>query len=130
MSLVYLQQGNVKKLKNSMKVVNIDEENLHIFQTAWGISMNFSGTMYLMITFKVRKKHGFTLSLEKPQWGQMKSPSLFIVNLKRNWSSLGVAIKFLLSNEAIIYHLYLGQKRKHLNIVRFTGHIFTSLSFS
>ena len=71
MSLVYLQQGNVKKSRNSMKIVNIDEENLHIFQTAWGISMNFSGTMYLMITFKVTKKHGFTLSLEKRQWGQM-----------------------------------------------------------
>ena len=30
-SLVYLQQGNVKKLKKLMEVVNIDEENLHIF---------------------------------------------------------------------------------------------------
>ena len=31
-SLVYLQQGNDKKLKKLMKVVDIDEENLHIFR--------------------------------------------------------------------------------------------------
>ena len=31
MSFVYLQQGNVKKSKKMMKVVNSDEENLHIF---------------------------------------------------------------------------------------------------
>ena len=28
-SLVYLQQGNVKKSKKVMKIVNIDEETLH-----------------------------------------------------------------------------------------------------
>ena len=31
--LVYLQQGNVKKSKNERKIVNIDEENLHVFRT-------------------------------------------------------------------------------------------------
>ena len=30
-SLVSLQQGNVKKSKKLMKIVNIEEENLHIF---------------------------------------------------------------------------------------------------
>ena len=30
-SLVYFQQGNVKKLKKMMKLANADEENLHIF---------------------------------------------------------------------------------------------------
>ena len=34
MSLVYLQQGNVKKSKKLMKIVNIDEENLHIFKSS------------------------------------------------------------------------------------------------
>ena len=38
-SLVSLQQGNVKKSKKSMKIVNIEEEVLHIFWTTWG---NFS----------------------------------------------------------------------------------------
>ena len=37
-SLVYLQQGSVKKSKlmKLMKLVNVDEVNLHIFQTTWG----------------------------------------------------------------------------------------------
>ena len=62
---VSLQQGNVKKSENSMKVVNIEEENLDIFCTSWGISMKFSGKMWLMIILKlVTKKQGFTLSLK------------------------------------------------------------------
>ena len=32
-SLVNVQQENVKKSKKLMKIVNIDEENLHIFPT-------------------------------------------------------------------------------------------------
>ena len=56
-SLVYLQKENVKKLKKLMKIVNIDEEDFHIFQTT------FSGKLFLMIKVKVTKKH-FTLSLE------------------------------------------------------------------
>ena len=32
-SLVCLQQGNAKNFKKLMKLVNIDEENLHIFRT-------------------------------------------------------------------------------------------------
>ena len=35
-SLVSLQQGNVKKSKKLMKIVNIEEEGLHIFWTTWG----------------------------------------------------------------------------------------------
>ena len=31
--LVYLQQGNVKQSKKLMKIINIQEENIHIFQT-------------------------------------------------------------------------------------------------
>ena len=60
-----------------MKIVNIDGENLHIFWTTLGISMKFSGKMWLMTMLKVRKKQGFTLSLEdtfleKPQGGQIE----------------------------------------------------------
>ena len=43
MSLVSLQQGNVKKYKKSLKIVNIEGENLHIFGSTSGISMKFSG---------------------------------------------------------------------------------------
>ena len=37
-----------------MKTVNIDEENLHTFQTTWGISMILSGKMCLIIILKVK----------------------------------------------------------------------------
>ena len=32
LTLVYLQQGNVKKSKKLMTIVNIDEENIHILK--------------------------------------------------------------------------------------------------
>ena len=48
-----------------MKIVNIMEENLRIFQTIWGISMKFPGKMsYDTVILKVSKKQGFTPSLE------------------------------------------------------------------
>ena len=62
-SLVYLQQRNVKKYKNLMKIVIIDEENLHIFRKIRRISMQLSGKICLMITLKVTEKQAFTLSL-------------------------------------------------------------------
>ena len=63
--LVYLQQENVKKPKNLMKMVNINEENLHIFRTTFeGISMAFSGKICLVTILKVTNKQGFTPSLE------------------------------------------------------------------
>ena len=40
-SLVYLQQGNVKKFKKMTKIVITEKENLHIFRTTWGISREF-----------------------------------------------------------------------------------------
>ena len=40
--LVSLQQGNVKRSKKSIKIVNIEGENLQIFLTTWGDSMKFS----------------------------------------------------------------------------------------
>ena len=44
-----------------MKIVNIEEENLHISWKSWEISMKFSGKMWLI---KVTKNQGFTLSLK------------------------------------------------------------------
>ena len=48
-SFVYLQQGNVKKSKKLMKIVNTDEENLHIFR---------------ITILNVTKKQGFAPSIE------------------------------------------------------------------
>ena len=46
-SLVYLQRRNFKTHKDLMRLANIDEENLYIFQTTWEISMKFSGKCVL-----------------------------------------------------------------------------------
>ena len=59
-----------------MKIDNINREILHIFWTTWGISMKFSGKMWLIIILKVTKEQSFILSLEdtffeKPQGGQI-----------------------------------------------------------
>ena len=53
-----------KKWWKSMKIADIDSEFLHNVWTAWGISMKFSGKMWLMIILKVTKKQGSTLPLE------------------------------------------------------------------
>ena len=55
-----------------MKIANIEREILHIFWTTLGISMTFSGNMWLMIILKATKNQGSILSLEdavfkKPQ---------------------------------------------------------------
>ena len=50
-----MQQGNVKKNKKLIKMVNIDEENLHILKTTRGISVKLSENMYLMIISKSKK---------------------------------------------------------------------------
>ena len=61
-----------------MKIANIDRESLHNFWTNLGISIKFSGKIWLMIILKVTKTQQFTPSLEdtfleKPQadsnWG-------------------------------------------------------------
>ena len=64
-SLVSLQQGNVKKSRKLMKVANIDREIVHNFWTTWGISVKFSGKMWLMALLKATKKQAFSLSLEE-----------------------------------------------------------------
>ena len=70
---------NPKNWEKSMKIANIDRENLHNFWTTWGISMEFSGKICLMIILKVTKNMGFTLYLEdtffeKPQGGSNWPP--------------------------------------------------------
>ena len=72
-----------------IKIVNVEEENLHIFWITWGISIEILGKMWIMI-LKVTRKLDFTFSvslkntfLEKPQrgsnWPPLLSPSLFRV---------------------------------------------------
>ena len=61
----FLQRGNVKISTKSMKIVNTEGENIHIFWTVWGISIKFSGKKWLLIILKVKKNQVFTLSLEK-----------------------------------------------------------------
>ena len=65
-----------------MKIANIDREFLNIFWTTWDIPMTFSGKMWLMITLKVTKNQGFTLSLEDtffetPEEVQIHTPQPF-----------------------------------------------------
>ena len=62
---VSLQKGNVKKSKKLIKIVNIEEERLHILRMNWGISMMSSGKMSLMIILKVAKKQGIHPFSEK-----------------------------------------------------------------
>ena len=84
---------NPKNWLKSMEIANIDTEILHIFWTTWGISIRFSGKMWLMIILKVTKNQGFTLSLEdtyfeKPQgrgsdWNPSPpSPAVLRLNVK------------------------------------------------
>ena len=59
MSLVSLQQGNVKKSEKSMKIV-----------TTRAIAMKFSGKTWLMIILKVTKKEGFHSFSRKQIYGK------------------------------------------------------------
>ena len=67
-SSISLKQENFKKSKKSMKIFNIEVEDLYISWMTWGISVEFSGKMWLIITLKVTKNQGFTLSLENKFW--------------------------------------------------------------
>ena len=59
MSFSFFETG---KRQNSMKIVNIEGENLHMFRTTRGNLTKFSGNMWLMLILKVIKKQG-SLSL-------------------------------------------------------------------
>ena len=83
---------NPKNRWKLIKLANIDRESLHIFWTIWGISMKFSGKMWLIIILKITKNQGFTLSLEdaffiKSQermggWVKLTPSSRFRVKMK------------------------------------------------
>ena len=60
-----------------MKIADIDREILHIFWITWGISIKFSGNMWLMIVLKVTKKQG------KPQGGGQIDHPLAILALNK-----------------------------------------------
>ena len=64
MSVFATRKCQKKKKKKLVKLVNIEEENIHIFRGTWGILMKFSGKMCLMIILKVRENKDFTLSVE------------------------------------------------------------------
>ena len=51
----------IRKAKKSMKIVNIDGENFHIFWTTW--REIFRKDVTGMIILKVTKNQGFTFSL-------------------------------------------------------------------
>ena len=53
-----------EKIQKIDKIVITCKENLHIFRTICGISMEFSEKVSHMITLKVTKKQGLTFSLE------------------------------------------------------------------
>ena len=79
---------NPKNRWKLIKLANIDRESLHIFWTIWGISMKFSGKMWLIIILKVTKNQHSTLSLEdkffeKPQGDQIEPlPAILGLNTK------------------------------------------------
>ena len=61
-----------------MKLVKIDEENVHTFQTTSEISMKFSGKICLMMILKITKNPRVLPLSRKYNW----PPSLFRVKLK------------------------------------------------
>ena len=62
------RKGNVKKSKKLMKIVNVDKENLQIFQTTSITLMTFSGKLCLMIkVYAFRKQIDFP-----PSWASIK----------------------------------------------------------
>ena len=80
-SVTFLQQGNVKISKKLMKIVNIAEENLHIFGTSGEIPIKYSGNVSLMIILKIGTQ------LPPPPTSRLRGKDFivikrFLVNLK------------------------------------------------
>ena len=85
-SSVSLWQQNVEKSEKLMNKINIEEENLHILWTTWGISTNFSEKMRLMI---ISQKIGLHPVSEKCIFGKTTegvklTPSYFRVKISKN----------------------------------------------
>ena len=61
------EDSHILELKQYLEfnkaLFNTDRNNFHIFWTTWGISMKFSGKIWLMIILKVTKNQ--SLSLKK-----------------------------------------------------------------
>ena len=86
---------NPKTRYKTMKIANIDRENIYIFWTTSGIWMKFSGKMWLMIILKLKKKQVLYVSskergtlfrryiFEKPQ-SQIETPAA-ISGLNYKW---------------------------------------------
>ena len=70
---------NPKNRWKSLKITNIDRVNLDIFWTTWGISIKYSGKIWLMIILEVTKIQGFTLSLDD---AFLERPQLAVLGLK------------------------------------------------
>ena len=107
-SIVYLQQGNVKKSKKLIKLVNIEEGNFHISGTTSGISIKFSGRMCLLTILKVTKNRALPLSRKYSfrkitMGGRSIEPLLEVINyIDNNWQMKKVLI--------FIQHLYVRKK--------------------
>ena len=72
-----------QKFKKLKKIANVEEENLHIFWTTWGMWMTFSGKMWLVIILEVTKNQNCTFSpenvfFEKPKWRGSNWPPAFL----------------------------------------------------
>ena len=85
--LLYADVISFSITRKCQKIRKIDEnfgkENLHIFWMTGGLSMKFSGKVWLMTILKVTKKQGFTLSpknafLEKPRGEVKLTPEAFL----------------------------------------------------
>ena len=68
-----------QKIRKLMKIVNPDEENLHIFWTTCGVSLKCSGKMWIITILEVTKNQCYTISLEDtflntPQEGVKLTP--------------------------------------------------------
>ena len=66
MSPVYLQQRNTEMWKNNkkekeIKIVNVEEENFHIFRTTWGTLIRFLGFFFSLFLSLSRKQEKIVL---------------------------------------------------------------------
>ena len=77
----FFATGNIKKCRKLMEIVNIEEENLHIYWTTSVISIIFLGSIWIMIILQVIKGLHHLLEkyiFKKTSWERFKlTPNLF-----------------------------------------------------